>query len=414
MVHLYASLAAMLAALLTLPVAAHETMVPTLTLERAIERTLATSPALSAAANELAATEGSVIQAGALPNPELATLIEGVGDAERATTVQINQPIELGGKRDARVTAAERARDVAQLDFEATRAEIRAGVATAFFDALSAQERLRIAQASTDLARRSLDAATRRVQAGKVSPVEETRARVALSAARVELAQANSEWATARQQLAAMWGATRPDFERVEGAPETLAPPPALDALLARLDEAAAMRRLSTEVQRREALVDLERARRYPDITISLGAKREEAIDRDLFVVGFAVPLPIFDRNRGNVLEAQRRADKVRDEAAAARAQLVADLTNAHTRYAAYREEVMLGRNEILPGAQSAFDAATKGFEAGKFDFLDVLDAQRTLFQAQSQYFRALAQAHRSAADIDRLLGERVADGAQP
>jgi cobalt-zinc-cadmium efflux system outer membrane protein len=63
-------------------------------------------------------------------------------------------------------------------------------------------------------------------------------------------------------------------------------------------------------------------------------------------------------------------------------------------------------REEILPGAQSAYEAAGKGFEAGKFSFLDVLDAQRTLFQAKTQYVRALGDSHRAAADIERIVGE--------
>lgn len=385
-----------------------------LDLRDAIGRALAGNPELAAAAQEVAASDGAVMQADTLPNPELEALFEDPGRSARTTTVQINQPIELGGKRGARVAVAERARDVAALELEAKSAEVRAAVVGVYFAALSAQERLRIAHASTELAERSLHAVSRRVHAGKVSPVEETRARIAVSAARVESSRARSEWLTARQQLAAMWGATRPDFDHIEGAPETLQPAPDLDALLARLNDAAAIRRLQREVQHRDALVDLERSRRYPDVTVSLGAKREEDLGRDQLVVGFTVPLPVFDRNRGNVLEALRRADKARDEETAARARIVAKLTNAHTRYAAFREEVELSRTEILPGAQSAFNAATRGFEAGKFGFLDVLDAQRTLFQAQSQYFHALAEAHRSAADIDRLLGERIVGGSQP
>ncbi|MGK2926565.1 MAG: TolC family protein, partial [Lysobacterales bacterium] len=54
---------------------------------------------------------------------------------------------------------------------------------------------------------------------------------------------------------------------------------------------------------------------------------------------------------------------------------------------------------------QSAFDAATRGFELGKFSFLEVLDAQRTLFQAKTQHLRALAEGHRAAAEIERVLG---------
>ena len=68
-------------------------------------------------------------------------------------------------------------------------------------------------------------------------------------------------------------------------------------------------------------------------------------------------------------------------------------------------------RTDILPGALSAYEAASKGFELGKFSFLDVLDAQRTLFQAKTQYVRALAESHRSAADIDRIIGRVESNG---
>jgi len=61
-----------------------------------------------------------------------------------------------------------------------------------------------------------------------------------------------------------------------------------------------------------------------------------------------------------------------------------------------------------LPGAQSAFDAATKGYQLGKFSFLEVLDAQRTLFQSRAQYLQALADYQRGYADIERLIGKAL------
>ena len=78
----------------------------------------------------------------------------------------------------------------------------------------------------------------------------------------------------------------------------------------------------------------------------------------------------------------------------------------ARERLNAARQDAELLQRDILPGAQSAYDAATKGFEFGKFNFLDVLDAQRTLLQAKSQYLRALSEAHRAAAEIERILGD--------
>ena len=100
------------------------------------------------------------------------------------------------------------------------------------------------------------------------------------------------------------------------------------------------------------------------------------------------------------------RTDKARDEFAAAEARLGSDLAQAHERLHAARQEAQLLQREILPGAQSVYDAATKGFEYGKFNFLEVLDAQRTLLQAKSQTLRALSEAHRAAAEIERIIGD--------
>jgi cobalt-zinc-cadmium efflux system outer membrane protein len=163
--------------------------------------------------------------------------------------------------------------------------------------------------------------------------------------------------------------------------------------------------RARIEVERRDAQSQLERARRHPDLTVSLGAKRDEALGRSQAIIGVSLPLPLFDRNQGNVQEALARADKARDELAAAEHRIAAELRQAHARLASAREQLELIRADILPGAQSAYDAAQKGFEFGKFGFLDVLDAQRTLLQATSQYVLMLMEAHRASAGIERILG---------
>jgi cobalt-zinc-cadmium efflux system outer membrane protein len=376
-----------------------------LTLNAALELALGANPELSAAGRELEALDATITQAQARPNPVLSALIEDTRREARTTTLQLNQPIELGGKRGARIEAAERGRDAASLELEAKRAEIRAAVTAAFFDVLVAQERLRLAQASVELAQRASAAAARRVTAGKVSPVEETRARVAEAAVRVEQAQAASEVATARRQLAATWGNSSPRFERVEGDPEALPPLPAMADLNARLAASPNLLRARIEVDRRQSLAEVERSRSVPDMIVILGGKRIEELDINQAILGVSIPIPIFDRNQGNLLEALRRTDKARDELSATGIRLSNELVQAHERLNTARQEVASLQRDILPGAQSAYDAATKGFELGKFSFLEVLDAQRTSFQAKFQYLRALAEAHRSAAEIERILG---------
>jgi len=377
-----------------------------LTLQAALEMALSANTDLSAAQHELQAVEASVLQAGVLPNPSIELGVEDQRRQTRESVLLLSQPIELGGKRSARVQAAERGRAVASAQLQVTRAEVRSAVITAFFDVLAAQERLRLAEDSVGLAQRATLVAARRVAAGKVSPVEETRARVAESNVRLELAQARSELASARRRLGAIWSNPAPRFTQAEGQLDKLPVLPDPSSLNERLTEAPALVRVRHELERRQALAEVERSRRIPDVTVSVGVKRVEEAGRNLALFGVSIPLPIFDSNRGNVLESLRRVDKARDELAAAEVRLDSELALARERLSVSRQEADSLQKEVVPGAESAYDAAVKGFEFGKFGFLDVLDAQRTLLQAKSSYLRALAEAHRAAADIDRIIGQ--------
>jgi cobalt-zinc-cadmium efflux system outer membrane protein len=383
-----------------------------LTLRSAVAMVLQSNPGLSAALREQEATEGAIVQAGAWPNPVLGAQVEDLRRDNRTTTLQLSQPIELGGKRAARVTAAERARDQAASALVARRSELRASTITLFFEVLTAQERLRLAQDSVGLAQIATRAATNRVTAGKVSPLEETRARVAEAGVRVELLQAEGTLRSTRQQLAALWGNPAPRFTQVDGAVDRLPAMALAQDVEGRLFAAPVLRQARLEVERREALSSLERAKRIPDITVSLGAKRvpastdaESTSRRNQVVVGLSVPLPIFDTNRGNLAEALSREEKARDDLAAAELQLGADVAQATERLRSARATAETLQRDALPGAETAYKAATKGFELGKFSFLEALDAQRTLFQVRNQYLVALADAHRAAGELDRLLG---------
>lgn len=382
-----------------------------LDLRSALALALRFNPGLSSASREREASDAAVLQAGAWPNPVFDAQVEDLRRGNRTTTLQLSQPIELGGKRAARVTAAERARDQAASALLARRSELRASVITLFFEVLAAQERLRLAQDSVGLAEGATRAAARRVAAGKVSPLEESRARVAEAGIRVELLQAEGALRSARQQLAALWGNPNPRFTQADGALDRLPAAAAAD-VEGRLSAAPVLRQARLEVERRQALSDLEQARRMPDVTVSLGAKRVPADEgmgsgsgRNQVVVGLSVPLPIFDTNRGNVAEALSREEKARDELAAAELQLGTDVAQATERLRSARATAQTLQRDALPGAEAAYKAAARGFELGKFSFLEALDAQRTLFQVRNQHLLAVADAHRAAAELDRLLG---------
>src|SRR5450830_84485 len=381
-----------------------------LTLSKAIELALDNNPELSASRHELSAIDATVLQAGARPNPELSAVMEDTRKSSRTTTWQIDQAIELGGKRGARIDAAERSRDSARLELAIRRIDVRIAATSAFFSVLTMQERQRLALESADLARNAADATARRVSAGKISPVEETKARVAAASARLELSQADGELDLARRRLASLWGNAQPRFTLAEGAAGQLPPLPAISDIAERSADAPQLRLARIEVERRQALSKIESSKRIPDATLSLGRKRDEEAGRSMWVVGVSMPLPFLDSNRGNLEEALRRTDKARDELAAAETRVRIDIAQAYEKLRNAHEEITVLRSDILPGAQSAYAAAGKGFELGKFSFLDVLDAQRTLFQARSQYLRALSDAHLASANLERLLGSAVSN----
>ena len=386
------------------PMSPARAIAPPLTLANAVQLALAQHPELAAARREVDATLGALDQAGVYQNPALSVELEDLRQGRRTTTVMLSQPLELGGKRAARVAAAERAADVARAQLQARQSDLRAGVTAAFFDALIAQERVQLAQASLALAQTGSQAAGQRVQAGKVSPVEETRARLAEAGVRLELMQAQGELQIALQQLRALTaGASH--IEAVDGRALALPAPLSPEAVESRIANAPPLQQARLEVRRLGALADLESTRRVPDITVSAGIKRAQDAGSSQAVIGISVPLPVFDRNRGSIVEALRRQDKAQDEAQAIELRLRADVAVARQRQAMAVAEVAALQADILPRAQSAFDAASQGFALGKFGYLEALDAQRSLLQARAQQLRAVADAHRAATDLERLLG---------
>lgn len=382
-----------------------------LTLRAALALAMQAHPGLAAARYETEAQDGLVLQASARPNPTLSfervgrsSIAGNEGDGEK--TWQLSQPLELGGKRAARVAAAERGRDVAGAALEAQRLELHADVVTAFYEVLVAQERLRLAQDGSELAQRATQAASKRVIAGKVSPVDETKAKLAEANVRLEQSSAAAALASARSRLAAHWlqpaGA---DFRQAEGDIGMLPEPPSAAAMASWRAQSPALMPARLEVERRKAVSKLELANRAPDLTVSLGSKRMAEPSRSQTVVGLSLPLPLFDRNQGNVLAAQRQADKADAELAAAAMRLESELAQSVQALRSARQALEMLRNDILPAAQQASEAARKGFEYGKHNFIDVLDAQRTLLQARAQYLSALSDGHRAAAAIERILG---------
>ncbi|MGH2422313.1 TolC family protein [Pseudomonas canadensis] len=378
----------------------------TLTLDSALQTAFANNPDLAAAQWEIDIAQGGRQQAGLIPNPVASWDVEDTRRDSRTTSIKISQALELGGKRRARIDVASRAQDAAALTLEQRRNTLRAEVIDNYYGALRAQERLDLAQRSMAVAERGLVVANGRVTAGKASPVEATRAQVQVSEIRLELDRAQIGLTDAYRRLAASTGSAAPNFQAV--ATQNLSAPtvPSATQLLARLEQTAELRLAELSILQNEASVGLEKAQRIPDLDVSIGSQYDASVRERVNLVGVSMPIPLFNRNQGNVLAATRRADQARDLRNATELRLRTETRQALDLWQSANTEVRAFNQQILPAAQSAVDSATRGFEMGKFGFLDVLDAQRTLIAARTQYLTATAQATDAWVRIERIYGD--------
>ncbi|MHC5076127.1 MAG: TolC family protein [Planctomycetota bacterium] len=386
-----------------------------ITLREALALSLMHNPELKSFSWQVRASEARTLQASLLPNPEIEVEVEEVGgtggrsgfDASE-TTIQLGQLIELGGKVEKREKVASLESELAGWGYEAKRVDVLTKVTHAFVEVLASQERLKLADELVQLSEEILYTVSLRVEAGKDSPVEKTKAQLVLSGARVEQKQAVQRLKTARKRLTALWGNTSPVFEEAAGQFELVSGFPSESKLSSFLVGNPELARWAVEMERQRAILELEKANSIIDPRLSGGVQYLNEDNDTAIVFGVSVPVPIFNQNQGKILEARYNILKARNQQEAAEASLNLGLSEAYQGLSIAFIQATDLKEEILPGAQSAMDATREGYSQGKFDYLMVLDAQRTFFLSRAKYVESLAAYHRARADIEQLVGQSI------
>ncbi len=386
-----------------------------ITLRSALALALMHNPELRAFSWDIRASEARQLQASLWPNPELEIEVEEVGgpgarkDFDAAeTTIALSQLIELGDKVKKRVKVALLEKELAGFDYEAKRLDVFTEVTKAFIEVLAAQQRLKLTEELLGLSKELVDTVTKRVDAGKDSPLEKTKAAVTYSNVKIQHRKAEGNLEFARTQLASTWAGGGAKFESVAGELDSLTPIPAIDQLTNLIAQNPDIARWSLEIDKGKASLELEKAKAISDITLSGGMQRFNETDNNAIVFGISIPLPISDRNQGGKLEAVYALARVREERIAVHTRIQMELAKAYQGLSnSYTEATELNEN-VLQGAESVFQASRTGYSQGKLDYLHVLDAQRTLFEAKGQYIDALRSFHTAKTDVERLIGSPI------
>ena len=393
---------------------ARPTVFRDITLARALSLVMKSNPSLAALAEEIRAKEAAALQAGLLPNPAVGLEMENFAGKDQLrgfdgaeTTLFLSQLFELGEKRQKRRRVGDLEKDLAGWDYRSREQDMLAGTAKAFVEVLAAQLRLALNKRLVQISQQTLDTVSARVAAGKVRPIEQTRARVELASTKTNFNRSERELQAARVRLASFWGGeVRAQFQKAVGDLGKMATPPSQQDVLGQLAHNPDLARWDNELQRRKARLALAKSRAVPDLTLSFGLRNFQETKSNAPVAGIELPLPLFDRNQGGIGQAMAELAKARRQKQETFIRIRSRLLEVRQRLVAAFNEAVALREEILPGAQRAFEATEIGYREGKYGFLQLLDAQRTLFKVQGQYLTALSSYHIERIQLERLAGD--------
>jgi cobalt-zinc-cadmium efflux system outer membrane protein len=378
-----------------------------LTLDEALAEAGASSPSNEAAAAGVRAFESARTVAGLRPNPSVSAQTENVvgsgpyrGFSQAESTVTFSMPIELGGKRGARVGVADARIGRAQLESAITLADVRLRVTQAYIEAAAAERRLGIARDQLKIADEALRVAKDRVLVGESSPIDEQRTAVNQINAQAALERAERAFQVARSNLALLTGqAVGASLDQAWFQRTGTYGPASEPSAEGTLAYAAAR----ADLRIADANVRLARSQRVPDLTISAGARRLSATGDTAAVVGVSLPLPFLNNGRALVSQARAERDQADARQRAARLSASQDIANAR-RDRDNAEASVKASGPALAAATEAARIARLGYGRGKFDQLVLLEAERTLAQTRNAAVDALAEYHDAEARLARLI----------
>jgi cobalt-zinc-cadmium efflux system outer membrane protein len=347
---------------------------------------------LAAAAGVNAATAQRIV-AREFPNPTLSASTSkikadsqpastsdgnGLWDRSYDTIVAINQLFEIGGKRSSRRASAQAGFEGARAQFFDARRTLDFAVTRAYAASVFAEENVRVLNASAATLRQEAQIADIRMKAGEISTSDQSQIEITAERFELDASTAESSAAQARVALEILLGVPRPKGEivlsdRLEDLSAAGPPPPANPTGFGRPDVLAA----EAALRKTEADLRLQKANRIPDPTLLAQYEHEPPDGRNTIGIGLAFPVPIWNRNKGNILAAEAAREQARLAFEKVQAQAAADIATARFAYEDAFKRWETYRDRIRPKSEEIRKTLAYAYEKGGASLLDLLVAQR-------------------------------------
>jgi outer membrane protein, heavy metal efflux system len=365
---------------------------------------------LIAARSQRAVALAGVRIAGARPNP---TLSFGAARDTPHETALIDQPLEIGPKRDRRIEVARQESALTEADISALERQVRRKVRDAYFGLGHARAATAQQADAVKLADRLHDIATARFDAGDIPQLEVTQSELEAARAQANRLVAQQEEKVALSDLNALLNepaTTDWDLGDVLSAFEA---PPALADVLARAGSSnAEIARITQEAKIERGRKALLEAERIPDIGLQFGADFNapgNGPGSGGYEVGprgqLSMELPIFSHNQGEIARSIANARALDDALAAARRAADSKVESAYFDLEARETQAQLYHQTILPSSQRLEAMAEESYRAGKANIMTVLGAQRDVQQAERDYLDSLLAVQSAFSQLEEAVG---------
>ncbi|MBI3465718.1 MAG: TolC family protein [Planctomycetes bacterium] len=384
-----------------------------MTLEDLIQIGLERNPRLAQASFVIDRARGRAVQSGLYPNPNVSVTGDELGDRQGPggiwTAPYVSQEIVTGGKLKLSKAAADRELDQATLALVSQRYALLTAIRQSYYEVLSLQRKLDILQELVKISETSVEA-TRKLLEAKlpgVTRLDLLQLELELERHRAEREAIQRELPAAFRRLAAVVGVSDLPFSTLAGSMEIGLPDYDLDnAREYLLQFHPQIQSAQLGVDRARLLLRRAQAEAIPNVTVGGGYVRQNQNKSDDWTIGVSVPLPVWNRNQGNIRAAEAHIGEVLAAVGRIENELVERLAAAFATYSSAHQRADRYRTAILPKARETFKLSIDSYKGGQFEYLRVLQAQRALAEANLEYNRALGDLWRGASEIAGLLLE--------
>ena len=374
-----------------------------LTMEKLDSLVIQRNPELIVLLKEIKASKGALLQKSLRLNPELE--VESGTGIDPETVLQLNQTLELGGKRHKRTRIGELGLKKSKHYYQVRQLRILNDAKSALIDVLVNQELIELIEERVRISQEFLSTVKKKVSAGRFSPAEESRAKITLVSYQIELSRYKRILENRWKVLASFWESTTSKFDSVTWDLSTVDSIPSDQQLLKLIRQSPMMELNEINIQIQQSVVILEQANRIPNLTIGPGIKRIE-IPGNTYELGVSMSLPLFNRNQGAIIEANARLEQARENRELIDIQLKTIHSTTYSKLQIAYDIIQSLKSTILPEAEKAYQIISEGYLQGKFDYLDIADAQNTLFESKRNQLTALSDYHKARFELEGLLGQ--------